>query len=79
MLGGGDEDALAHQAGGVGDFRDVAADSLDFEVVEIGAAEEDACAGRSRKKSKMNGGAAMKTDSRKWDAAGDCLFELSLH
>jgi hypothetical protein len=27
----------------------------------------------------LNGGAAMKTDSGKYDAAGDCLFELSLH
>jgi hypothetical protein len=27
----------------------------------------------------MDGGAAMKTDSGKWNAAGDCLFELSLH
>ena len=51
MLGSGDEDALAHQAGGVGDLRDVAADGLDFEVVEIGAAEKDASAGRSGEKS----------------------------
>ena len=79
MLGGGDQDALAHQAGGVGDLGDVAADGLDFEVVEIDAAEEDTSAGRGREKSQMNGGAAMKTDSRKWDAAGDCLFQLSLH
>jgi hypothetical protein len=27
----------------------------------------------------MDGGAAMKTDSGKYDTAGDCLFELSLH
>ncbi len=47
MFGGGDEHALAHQAGGVADLGDVAADGWDFEVVEIGAAEDDAGAGGS--------------------------------
>ena len=51
MLGGGDENALAHQAGGVGDLGDVAADGLDLEVVEIGAAKDDPGTGGSREKS----------------------------
>ena len=51
MLGGGDEDALAHETGGVGNLGHVAADGLDFEVVEVGAAEDDAGAGGSRKES----------------------------
>ena len=79
MLGGGDEDALAHEAGGVGDLGDVAADGRDFEVVEVGAAEDDACAGGSGEESQLDGGAAMKTDSGKCDATRDCLFQLSLH
>jgi hypothetical protein len=39
---GGDEDALTHEAGGVADLGDVAADGGDFESVEIGAAEDHA-------------------------------------
>ncbi len=45
VFGGGDEDALAHEAGGVGDLGDVAAVGGDLEVVEVGAAEDDAGAG----------------------------------
>ena len=44
VLGGGDEHTLAHQAGGVADLGDVAAGGRDFEVVEVGAAEEDSTA-----------------------------------
>ena len=47
MLGGGDQHALAHQAGGVADFGHIAADGGNFEVVEVGAAEDDAGASRS--------------------------------
>ena len=50
VFGGRDQDALAHQAGGVSDFGDVAADRLNFEVVEIGAAKEDSGARGSREK-----------------------------
>ena len=45
VLGGGDEHALAHEAGGVADFGDVAADGGNLEVVEVCAAEDDAGAG----------------------------------
>jgi hypothetical protein len=44
VLGGLDEDALAHEGGGVGDASDVATGGGDFEVVEVGAAEDDAWA-----------------------------------
>ena len=40
VFGGRDEDALAHEAGGVTDFGDVAAGCWDFEVVKVGAAED---------------------------------------
>ena len=42
VLGGRDEHALFHQAGGVADLGDIAADGLDLEAVEVGAAEDDA-------------------------------------
>ena len=51
MLCRRDEDALAHQAGGVGNFGDIAADGLDLEVVEVGAPEDDAGAGWGGEKS----------------------------
>ena len=46
MLGGREQDALPHQAGGVADARHVAHVGLDFEIVEIDAAEHDARVGR---------------------------------
>ena len=45
LFGGGDEHALAHEAGGVADLGDVATYCGNFEVVEVGAAENDARAG----------------------------------
>src|SRR5580704_2811442 len=47
VLGGGDQHALFHQAGGITDAGDVAADGFDVEAVEIGAAEDDSGAGWS--------------------------------
>ena len=45
VFGGGEQHALLHQAGGVADPRDVAAVGLDFKVVQIHAAEDDARTG----------------------------------
>jgi hypothetical protein len=42
VLGGLNEYALAHEGGGVADAGDVATSGGDFEVVEVGAAEDDA-------------------------------------
>src|SRR5690348_15878746 len=46
MLSGGEQHAVHHKAGGVADAGDVAAVGFDFEIVKIGAAENDAGAGR---------------------------------
>src|SRR5215472_14105531 len=43
VFGGGNQNALFHQAGGVADTRDVAADSFDLESVEVRAAKDDTC------------------------------------
>ncbi len=48
VLGGLDEDRLAHEGGRIADLGDVAAGGGDFEVVEVGAAEDDAGAGGAR-------------------------------
>ena len=65
VLGGGDEDALAHEAGGVGDLGDVAAGGGDFEVVEVGAAEDDAGAGGGGKKPQTGRGRRCEDRFRK--------------
>ena len=41
MLGGGEQHALFHQAGGVADARDVAHVRFDLKIVEVHAAEDD--------------------------------------
>src|SRR5208282_601452 len=47
VLGGGDQNALFHQAGGIADAGYVAAAGFKFEVIEVGAAEDYAGAGGS--------------------------------
>jgi hypothetical protein len=42
VLGGGEKDALFHEAGGVADAGDIVAVSFDGEIVEVDAAEDDA-------------------------------------
>jgi len=53
MLGGGYQNALLHEAGGVTDAGDIAAAGLDGKVIKIGAAEHDARVGRSGIEAKM--------------------------
>ena len=54
MLGGGDQDALLHQACGVADAGDVAAYRLDLKAVEVNAAEDNAGVRRSRENSQLD-------------------------
>src|SRR3984957_8729216 len=49
MLGGGDEHALTHDAGGVADLGDISAGGRNLVIVQIGAAENNARAGRGGK------------------------------
>ena len=74
MLGGGDENALAHEAGGVTDFGDVAADGGDFEVVEVGAAEDHAGSGGCRQETHAHGCAAVEANAGKFNWGGNCVF-----
>ena len=77
MLGGGDEDALAHEAGGVADFGDVAAVGGDFEVVEVGAAEDDAGAGGGGDQAHGDGGAGVEADPAKLEGGPNGLFKCA--
>jgi len=76
VLGGGDEDALAHEAGGVADFGDVPAGGGDFEIVEIGAPEDDSAAGRRWKKPHVNRGAAVETDAGELHGGRNGIFQM---
>jgi hypothetical protein len=49
VLGGGDEHALFHEAGGVADAGYVAAGGFDLKAIEIDAAKNDSRSGRSGK------------------------------
>ena len=76
MLGGLDEDALAHEGGGVGDAGDVAAGGGDFEVVEVGAAEDDAGAGGRGDEAHGDGGAGVQTHAVEVQRGVDRVLEL---
>jgi hypothetical protein len=47
VFGGGEQDALLHEAGGVADAGDIVAVGFDREIVEVDAPENDAGVGRS--------------------------------
>ncbi len=78
VFGGGDEDALAHEAGGVGDLGDVATGSGDLEVVEVGAAEDDSGAGGGREQAHGDRSAAVEADAGEVEGLGDGLFVVSV-
>jgi len=63
VLGGGDQHALAHQAGGVTDFLHVAPTGGNGETFEIGADENDAGGGRGGEDTDADGNAGMEADS----------------
>ena len=74
VLGGGDEHAFLHQAGGVADLGDVAADGFDFKAVKVGAAKHNARARGGRQDSKMNRGSAMEADAAAFGRIPNCSF-----
>ena len=76
MFGGGDKNALAHQAGGVADLGHVAADGWNLKVVEVGAAEDDARSGRGGQQTHGDRCAGMEPHARKFNLSGDGLFQV---
>lgn len=74
VLGGGDEDALAHEAGGVADFGDVAPEGGDEEVFEVLADEDDAGAGGGGEDADGDGDAGMEANAGAFDGALDGGF-----
>jgi len=78
VLGGRDEDALAHERGGVGDFRDVAACCRNLEVVQVCAAEHDAGASGCRDEAEGDFCARVQPDAREVERGLDGVFELGI-
>jgi hypothetical protein len=76
VLGGGDEHALAHEAGGVADLGDVAAGGGDFESIEIGAAKDDARAGGGGQEAHAHGSAAVKANAGELNRGGNRIFQV---
>lgn len=61
VFGGGEQDALLHEAGGIADAGDVVAVGFNREIVEVNAAEDDASVGRSGLKAEFRVNAGVKT------------------
>src|SRR5579864_2294319 len=71
MLGGGEQHAVFHQAGGVTNARDVAAVGLNFKIVEVNAAKHDACVWRRRNEANVRTNGGMKADAFGFDGTQD--------
>jgi hypothetical protein len=69
---------LAHERGGVGDLGDVAAGGGDLEVVEVGAAKDDAGAGGRGDEAQGDFYAGVETDALEVEGDVDGLFELEV-
>src|SRR5580704_12407162 len=69
MFSSGEQDALLHQARGVTDARHVAAVSLNFKIVEIHAAEDNARVGWCGIQADAAANGSMKTNSLGFDGA----------
>src|SRR5262249_26171246 len=75
MLRRGDEHTLLLQAGGVTDAGHIAADSLDFEAIQIHAPENDPCTSRRRQDAKSDRSSAVQANSLTLDGRPNCLFK----
>jgi hypothetical protein len=71
VLGGGEQDALFHEAGGVTDAGDVVAVGFNGEIVEVDTAEDDAGIGGSGLKADFGVGARVETDALRFDQTMD--------
>jgi hypothetical protein len=75
VLGGGEQDALLHEAGGIAHASDVVAVCFDGEIVEVDAAEDDASVRRSRLEAQLGVDASVETHTLGFDAALDGRLE----
>jgi len=71
MLGGGEQDALLHKAGGIADASDVVAVGLNRKIVQVYAAENDAGIRGSGEKTKVSVHAGVETHTLGFNRAMD--------
>src|SRR5207302_9690235 len=74
MFGGGNQHAFFHQAGGIADPSDVAADRLNLEAIQVGSPKDNPTARGRRNQAQVNGSAAVETDSLTFHSCANCLF-----
>ncbi len=76
MFGGGNQYALAHEAGGVGNASDVLPGGGEGEIPEVGAEEDDAGTGGGGPDFDIYRNAMVQTNARYGDRAGNRLFKV---
>jgi len=72
VFGGGEQDTLLHEAGGIANASDVVAMGFDGEVVKINAAEDDAGIRGSGEETKVCVYTGVETHTLSFDCAVDC-------
>ena len=75
MLGGGNQYAFLHQAGGVADLGDILAAGFDLVSFEIGAAKHDARSRAGGKDAEVDWGSTVKAHATARDRTSDCSLE----
>jgi hypothetical protein len=78
VLGGGEQDALFHEAGGVADASNVVAVGFDGEVVEVNAAENDPSVWRSGLKPELGVDAGVETHTLGFHGTMNCGLKHSV-
>ena len=76
MFGGGNQNALAHEAGGVRDAGDVLPGGGEGEIPKVGSKEDDAGASGGGADFDVYRNAVVQTNARYGDRAGNRLFKV---
>src|SRR5207253_7304290 len=74
VFSGRNQDALFHQARGIADSGNVAADCFHLETIEIDASKDDTRAWRCRQNPQLNRSPTMQADAAAFYRCTDCLF-----
>jgi hypothetical protein len=77
VFGGGEQDTLLHEAGGVANASDVVAVGFDGEIVEVHAAEDNPCVWRSGLKPELGVDAGVETHTLGFYGTMNCGLKHS--
>jgi hypothetical protein len=78
VLGGGEENALLHEAGGVTNASDVVAVGFDGKVIEVNTAEDDPSVWRSWLKAELRMDAGVETHTLGFHGTMNCGLKHSV-